>query len=93
MHQLPANEPTVLARLLEPLVHCLTPEVAQNIVNLRADNALQARVDLLAEKNTEGTLTEEEREEYESYVHAANFISILQAKARKLVNQENLSQA
>ncbi len=93
MHQLPTNEPSVLACILEPLAQCLTPEVAQEIVKLRADSALQARVELLASKNTEGTLTEEERSEYESYVHASNFISILQAKARKLVNQKNFSQA
>ena len=93
MHQLPTYEPTVLARMLELLANCLTPEVAEDIVKLRADSALQARIDTLADKNTAGTLTEEERNEYESYVHAANFISILQAKARKLVNQSNLSQA
>lgn len=93
MHQLPTHEPTVLTHMLEPLAKCLTPEVAQEIVKLRADSKLQARVDLLASKNTEGTLTDEERSEYESYVHATSFISILQAKARKLINQENLKRA
>ncbi len=93
MHQLPTYEPTVLARILEPLAKCLTPEVAQEIIKLRADSVLQARVTALASKNTEGTLTEEERSEYESYVHATNFISILQAKARKLIHQTKLSQA
>ena len=91
MQQLPTYEPTVLARILEPLAQCLTPDVAREIIKLRADSTLQSRVDRLATKNTEGTLTEEERSEYESYVHATNFISILQAKARKLVNQENHS--
>jgi len=92
MHQIPTNEPSALARLLEPLAQCLTPEVAQEIVKLRADSTLQRRVDALASKNTEGTLTAEERNEYESYVHATNFISILQAKARKLLHQNKLSQ-
>ena len=92
MHQLPTYEPTVLAHLLEPLAKCLTPEVAQALIELRADSALQERVDWLASKNTEDTLTPEERSEYESYVHAAHFISILQAKARKLVQQNKPNQ-
>lgn len=93
MEQIPTNEPTVLARILEPLAQCLTPEVAEDIAKLRADSALQERVDVLASKNAEGVLTDEERSEYESYVHATNFISILQAKSRKLIHQKNLSQA
>ncbi len=93
MHQLRTYEPTVLARILEPLAECLTPEIAQEIVKLRADSVLQTRVTDLANKNTEGTLTEEERSEYESYVHATNCISILQAKARKLIRQTKLNPA
>lgn len=93
MHQLPTHEPSALAQILEPLAQCLTPDVAEAIINLRADSVLQARVDLLASKRTEGTLTDDERDEYESYVHATNFISILQAKARKRVKQHHLSQA
>ncbi len=85
MHQLPTHEPTALARLLEPLAKCFTPEVAQEIVKRRADSTLQARIAALADKNTEGTLTEDERSEYESYVYATHFISILQAKARQLM--------
>jgi molybdenum cofactor cytidylyltransferase len=49
---------------------------------LRADSAVQSRVDELAEKSTSGTLTGEERSEYEAYVAASTFIAILQAKAR-----------
>jgi hypothetical protein len=37
----------------------------------------------LAEKCNEGELTPPERREYEGYVRAIDFISILQAKARK----------
>jgi hypothetical protein len=74
-----------LDRLLDPVDRCLTPEVARRLVELRADTVLQKRVDTLAGKNTEGQLTPEEREEYETYVRTSRFIAILQAKARKLV--------
>ena len=77
---------TPLARLLEPVGRCLTPDVARELVNLRADPAMQERLDELADKSTEGTLTDDEREEYETYVHAIDFIAILQAQARNLLN-------
>jgi hypothetical protein len=72
----------ILSRLLEPVTECLTPEAARRLVELRADAATQQRVDELADKNTEGLLTEEEKAEYEAYVSASTFIAILQAKAR-----------
>ncbi|MBW3624305.1 MAG: hypothetical protein KY468_12935 [Armatimonadetes bacterium] len=78
-----------LDRLIDPISRCLTPEVARQLVELRADPELQARLDLLADKNTEGQLTSEEREEYETYVRAGRFIAILQSKARKLLGQRS----
>ena len=85
MHQLPNHETNVPARILESLAKCLTPEVAQEIIKLQANSTLQARIGRLADKSTEGALTKEERDEYESYVHATSFISNLQAKIRQLV--------
>jgi hypothetical protein len=63
----------------------LTPEVAQKIVDLRADPAVQARLEVLAEKSTDGALTGDERTEYETYVRAIDFISVLQAQARAVL--------
>jgi uncharacterized protein YnzC (UPF0291/DUF896 family) len=47
------------------------------------------RIDTLADKCTEGQLTPEEREEYETYVQASRFIAILQAKARNLLSSSS----
>ncbi len=82
MAQIPNQHTAVLTRFLEPLGRCLTPEVAKEFVNLRADPSVQARLEELADKNTEGALTPEERDEYETYVRAIEFIAVLQAKAR-----------
>lgn len=76
----------VLDRVLDPFTDCLTPEVARRIVDLRADAATQARVDELASKANEGRLSDRERAEYEVYRSAFHFITILQAKARSLLN-------
>ena len=77
----------VLDRVLDPFTHCLTPEVARRIADLRADAELQARVDLLASKANEGRLSERERTEYDAYRSAFHFVTILQAKARTLLKQ------
>ncbi len=74
-----------LDRLLDPITQCFTHAVARQIVDLKADDATQARLDELAGKSTEGRLSFEERAEYETYVAAMDVIAVLQAKARALV--------
>jgi hypothetical protein len=78
----PMSEPPLVDRLLEPLSRCIRGEGEQALLNLGADEALQARIDALADRCDEGLLTPEERAEYETYVRFGNFIAILQAKAR-----------
>ena len=80
-----STAPVHFDRLLDPVVACLTPEVAARLAELRPNEALQDRLDYLADRCTEGLLTAEEREEYEGYIHANNLIAILQAKARSML--------
>jgi hypothetical protein len=77
----------VLDRLLDPLGEILTPEVARRLVNYRFDAKAEARIDKLARKCNEGRLSDQERREYETYVHTIDFIAILQAKARGLLRR------
>ena len=77
-----STDTDVLDRLLDSLSACLTPAAAKRIAAFRADASTQARIAELAEKCNEGALTPGERREYEAYVQAIDFISILQAKAR-----------
>ena len=80
-----ANRTPVLDRLLVPLGECLTPESARRVLALKADPEFQARVEYLADRNTEGLLTPEEAAEYGNYVSYATFVAILQSKARLLL--------
>jgi hypothetical protein len=64
---------------------CLTPDVAQSIVAIGIDPQTQARLDELADKANRGTLTEQERAEYEEYVEGMDLIGILKAKARRVL--------
>ncbi len=66
-----------------------TPEVARRIVDLRADAQTQARLDELADKANEGKLSPEEESEYDNYLEAFHLVTILQAKARRVLDQEN----
>jgi hypothetical protein len=76
---------TVLDRIFDPISEVLTPESAQRLVAWRADEPTQLRLDELGDKCNEGALTAAERDEYETYVRAIDFIGILQAKARALL--------
>jgi hypothetical protein len=78
---------TVLDRIFEPLGEVLTLESARRLVAWRADEATQRRLDELGDKCNEGQLTAVEREEYEAYVRAIDFIAILQAKARAVLGR------
>jgi hypothetical protein len=75
----------LLDDMLDPLSHCFTAEAARRIVDLRATPAAQRRMSELAEKANEGQLTDDERQEYQTYIVASNLIAILQAKARRLL--------
>ena len=74
-----------LTDLLDPLGECMTPEVAHKVIQLRASAAANERMQLLAYKSAAGTLSDDERGEYEACVSAGTFIAILQAKARSMV--------
>lgn len=75
-----------LDRLLDPVSRCLTPEAARALVNLRADPSIQARLDELADRNTENRLSPEEREQYDLYLSTVSVITVLQSKARMILS-------
>ena len=77
---------TAIDRVFDPISRCLTPAVARRIVKLRADPELDARIHELAEKANEGQLSDEERSEYDTYVRAIHFFTVLQSKARRLLD-------
>jgi hypothetical protein len=81
---------SVLDAFLEPLSQCLDEESARRIAEFRIGPAVQARVDVLAERANEGTLTEEERDEYDSFIDAADLIAILQLKAQQRIRSNGV---
>ena len=73
----------MVGRILEPVFQSLPPETARRIVELKVDEALQRRVEILASKANEDDLSSEERQEYEMYIDAGDILATLQALARR----------
>ena len=76
-----------LDRFLEPVTDALTPELARQLVDLRANDELQAEVEVLRRKANEGALSADEEAAYKDFVEAVDVISIIQSKARRFLAQ------
>jgi hypothetical protein len=76
------KEKSSLEQLLRPLRRELNPELAALLLRIRADEDVQARYEDLAERNTEGRLTQAEQNELASIVRANTLLSVLKAEAR-----------
>jgi hypothetical protein len=74
-----------LDQFLDPVGGCLTPQVAQRIVDWRPTEQLRKRIEELGRKADGGTLTPEEDAEYREYIDEGDVIALLQAKARRLL--------
>ncbi len=81
-----ALAPSILDRLLGPVGNKMSPEFARELSEYRIDPAEQERLDELADKCTDGLLTDVERDEYERYVQALHVIGILQRKAKRVLD-------
>ncbi len=79
---------TISDAYLGPLAECFTPEVARRIIALRPDAQIDLRLENLREKANEGMLTDEERVEYEEFVETLDFVGLLKAHARKLLDRQ-----
>jgi hypothetical protein len=75
-----------LAKLIELIGDSLNPESARLVLKIKADRRLQARVVQLGNKCSDGTLTEQERDEYRDYVRFGTYVAILKARARLLLS-------
>lgn len=79
----------LLDRLVDPLSRCLTRESAKRLLALKADPELQATVDHLADKCSEGSLSPDEQAEYANYVNFGMFVALLKSKARQLLDSSD----
>lgn len=76
--------------LVDPLFNLFTPEQTKQILEYRAGEPLEARIEELSRKSTEGELTTQERAEFEGYARASRFIAVMQAKAKRNLQRNYL---
>jgi hypothetical protein len=72
----------LLDQVLGPLTDSLTTESAQRILQFRLDAETEKRINVLAEKANEGTLSDVERAEYAGFVDTIDLVGVVQAKVR-----------
>lgn len=82
------NATTILDRFLDPVTQILPEDTARQILELRITPELQARLDELAEKGNQGTLTSDEREEYAEYIEGLDLISVFKLKTRAALRRD-----
>jgi len=85
----PTTETGAFERGVRPIIKLVSPAKAEEIAEFKADPELQARIDELASRSTEGELTDAERAEYAGYVRANKFVAILQRQARQLLESRS----
>ena len=78
----PTTESDILSRVIDAHEDALPPAAARALLRWRFPQPDVDRMQELADRNTEGDLSPEERRELESYVHVGQFVAVLQAKAR-----------
>ena len=78
-----------LEQLLRPLRRGLNAELAALLLRMQADDEVQARYEDLAERNTEGSLSETELGELTSIVRANALLTVLKAEARAFLQHPN----
>jgi len=76
-----SQKPDVLSRMIRPDNGGFSQELAAFVLGLDFNDEERARMDVLARKSNEGTLSTEERAEY-WLVLLGDLISLMQIKAR-----------
>jgi hypothetical protein len=78
----PNTEAAILSRLIQRGEGELSPGAAEFLLSIRFNEDEIARMNELSELARQGTLSQEEQLELDSYIHVSNLLGILQSKAR-----------
>jgi len=83
------SETLAFDRGVRPVMEIVLLDKADAVIHFRADPILEARIEELARKSTEGQLTDDERAEYAGYVRANKFVAILKRQAQHLTSSQS----
>lgn len=85
------SEIAIFGRLIRADDGDLSRDLARYMLTLGFDEADQARMSDLAERNQHGAFSAAEKEELLSYVKAGHLLALLHAKARKSLKRKKVS--
>jgi hypothetical protein len=85
------SEVALFGRLLSNGRGEMSRALAKYVLTLGFDEADQARMKDLAERNQQGTLSPHEQEELTSFVRAGHLLALLHSKARKALKKKRAS--
>ena len=80
-----SSDAAILRRVIRPEQGDLNPEAARALLGFGFDSADIARMNLLAAKAREGSLTEAERIELDNYERVGHLLAIINSKARRSI--------
>jgi hypothetical protein len=78
----PNSEAAIWARLMQANKNQPSAEAAEFLLTVDFDKRDQRRMLQLAERSEAGTLTDEERTEFDGYLHVGNLLAVMRSKAR-----------
>jgi hypothetical protein len=76
------TESDIFAEVIPSAEEGLAPEVARSLLQWRFTERAVQRMNELAERNRQGTISTSEREELEKYLRVGSFVNIVHARAR-----------
>ena len=79
---IPNREAEIWARLMQARKDDLSSEAARFLLSIEFGESDRERMLQLADQSEAGTLTAEERTEYDSYLHIGNLLAVMQSRAR-----------
>jgi len=85
----PTSEAEIWARLLRAIKRPLSAETAEYLLSVTFQASDQERMEELAERSQDGTLTDQEGAEFDCYLHIANFLAVMHSKARSALQQQS----
>jgi hypothetical protein len=87
--QLPYHEAAIMARLVGPGKVVISAATAKGFLALGFDPNDKDRMQYLAARARDGSLTPEELTEVEAYSRISSLLGILKSKARRSLNERN----
>lgn len=78
----------ILGRVIQPDNQDLSPDAARFFLQLDFPPEDHARIDSLSAKAKAGTLSDDERQELDGFLFAADVVAMLQSKSRRALKRK-----